>query len=61
MSRLQIEYLKPKDLKKYDKNSRTHSEEQVLQIMDSINQFGFVNPILVDELSEIIAGHGRMV
>lgn len=60
MSKLQVEYLKPKDLKKYDKNSRTHSDEQVMQLVDSISQFGFVNPILVDERSEIIAGHGRL-
>jgi ParB-like chromosome segregation protein Spo0J len=36
-----------------------HHEEQVKQIADSISEFGFTNPILVDENLEILAGHGR--
>lgn len=45
----------------YEKNSRTHSDEQVDQIATSISEFGFVNPILVDSQSGIIAGHGRLM
>lgn len=48
------------NLKKYSKNSRTHSDKQISQIADSIREFGFTNPILVDENNEIIAGHGRL-
>lgn len=49
------------DLKKYARNSRTHSAEQIQKIANSIEEFGFTNPILVDEKSrEIIAGHGRL-
>jgi DNA modification methylase len=44
----------------YARNSRTHSEEQVAQIAASIKEFGWTNPILVDEESGIIAGHGRL-
>jgi DNA modification methylase len=45
----------------YEKNSRTHSDEQILQIAQSILQFGFTQPILVDEASDgILAGHGRL-
>ncbi len=44
----------------YDLNPRTHSEQQVRQIADSIIRFGFVAPILVDEKAGIIAGHGRL-
>ncbi len=40
-------------------NARTHSKRQVRQIARSIKEFGFTNPILVDEGNEIIAGHGR--
>ena len=45
----------------YIRNSRTHSEEQVSQIMASIREFGFTNPLLIDEKDEIIAGHGRLL
>ena len=44
----------------YDRNPRTHSPEQVAQIAASIAEFGFLNPILVDTASGIIAGHGRL-
>jgi DNA modification methylase len=44
----------------YDKNPRTHSAEQITQIAASITEFGFLNPILVDTASGIIAGHGRL-
>ena len=44
----------------YDKNPRTHSAEQIAQIAASITEFGFLNPILVDTASGIIAGHGRL-
>ena len=47
-------------LKKYPTNSRTHSTQQIQQIVNSIKEFGFANPILVDENNEIIAGHGRL-
>ena len=45
----------------YAKNARTHSPEQVSQIAASIVEFGFVNPILVDSMNGIIAGHGRLL
>ena len=48
-------------LRPYERNPRTHSEEQVAQIAASIVEFGFTNPILVDEASGIIAGHGRLL
>ena len=36
-------------LKPYEKNSRTHSDEQIEQIVASINEFGFTNPVLIDK------------
>lgn len=45
----------------YANNSRTHSDEQVLQIAASIKEFGFLNPIIVDGSNGIIAGHGRVM
>lgn len=54
--------LKPvNELLPYARNSRTHSPEQVSQIVRSIQQFGFTNPILCDEAGQIIAGHGRVM
>jgi len=45
----------------YVMNSRTHSEQQVSQIASSIREFGFTNPILIDEDNNVIAGHGRLM
>jgi DNA modification methylase len=45
----------------YARNARTHSAEQIAQIAASIVEFGFVNPILVDSMDGIIAGHGRLM
>lgn len=49
------------DLIPYARNSRTHSDEQVLQIASSIKEFGFTNPVLIDPENGIIAGHGRVM
>jgi DNA modification methylase len=48
------------ELVKYTANSRTHSDEQIAKIVRSINEFGFTNPLLIDENNGIIAGHGRL-
>jgi ParB-like chromosome segregation protein Spo0J len=45
----------------YARNARTHSPEQVAQIAASIREFGFTNPVLVDEDGGIVAGHGRVL
>ncbi len=45
----------------YARNSRTHSDAQIAQIAASIREFGFLNPIIVDGDSGIIAGHGRVL
>lgn len=55
----QIEYVKTSKLVPYARNSRTHSDEQVSQICASIKEFGFTNPVLIDDEGVIIAGHGR--
>lgn len=60
MEKREIIYKKTKDLIPYARNSRTHSDEQVAQISASIKEFGFTNPILIDEDGLIIAGHGRV-
>ena len=49
------------DLVPYARNSRTHDDAQVAQISASIREFGFTNPVLIDEDGGIIAGHGRVL
>ena len=58
---LQIEYKETAKLIPYVNNSRTHSDEQIKQVASSIKEFGFTNPILIDEKDGIIAGHGRLL
>jgi len=45
----------------YASNARTHSESQVAQLAASMKEWGWTNPILVDEDGTIIAGHGRVM
>ena len=49
------------DLIRYEHNPRTHSEAQIAQIAASIAEFGFTNPVLIDEKDTIIAGEGRVL
>lgn len=58
---MEIIYKKVDELIPYVNNARTHSKEQINQICASINEFGFTNPILIDEKGMIIAGHGRLM
>src|SRR6266849_10183092 len=60
MSKLEIKYVSPDDLRPYAGNARTHSKKQIRQIADSIQKFGFTNPVLIGDDDEIIAGHGRI-
>jgi ParB-like chromosome segregation protein Spo0J len=58
--KLKIEYMEIDKIIPYVNNTRTHSQEQITQIASSIKEFGFNNPILIDENNGIIAGHGRL-
>lgn len=61
MADLQVTYRDIGGLIPYVNNSRTHSDEQVKQVAASIREFGFTNPVLIDENSTVIAGHGRIM
>lgn len=56
-----INIKKVSDLIPYARNARKHDEWQVQQIAGSIKEYGFTNPVLIDETNEIIAGHGRVL
>jgi len=56
-----LELVKISELVPYERNARTHSDHQVEQISASMKEFGFTNPILIDDDLGVIAGHGRMM
>jgi DNA modification methylase len=56
-----IEILPITALRRYAGNARTHSRRQIRQIADSIQRFGFTNPVLISDDNEIVAGHGRVL
>jgi DNA modification methylase len=56
---LQVEWFGISELRTSPHNARTHSLRQIKQIQRSIKEFGFTNPVLIDEANQILAGHGR--
>jgi DNA modification methylase len=60
MQSIVIEPMAVTRLRPYARNARTHSKKQIRQIADSIQKFGFTNPVLIGDDDEIIAGHGRV-
>jgi ParB-like chromosome segregation protein Spo0J len=56
---LSIVYQPLASLKPRPNNPRTHSKKQIAQIANAIRRFGFINPILTDDVGGIIAGYGR--
>ena len=59
--RLAVTYRTTASIKPDPRNARTHSKRQIEQIVASIREFGFTNPILLDPESVVIAGHGRLL
>jgi site-specific DNA-methyltransferase (adenine-specific) len=49
------------DLIPYVLNARTHSDAQVAQLAAAIREFGWTQPVLIDEDKNLIAGHGRLM
>lgn len=49
MQELNIKYMNIRDLKPYKKNAKKHSKEQVEQIANSIKEFGFTQPVIIDK------------
>lgn len=58
---LAVEYISASLVKPYKTNPKKHSQKQVEQIVNSIKEFRFNNPLLIDENNELIAGHGRLL
>lgn len=57
---IKIEYLPITKLKPYDKNAKKHPDDQVEHIANSIREFGFRQPLVVDKNNVLVIGHGRL-
>ena len=58
---MNIVYKNIKELKPYKKNAKKHNKEQVEQIANSIKEFGFTQPVIIDKNNCVVAGHGRIL
>ena len=58
---MNIENLKIDDIKPYVKNAKKHDERQIKNVMESIRQFGFAQPLVVDKDNVLIIGHCRLI
>ena len=56
---MNIEYKKLKALTPYEKNTKKHDKTQINNVAESIKQYGFVQPIVVDKNDVIVIGHCR--
>ena len=55
-----VELIDPDDLIPYSNNPKEHPDEQIKKIASSIKNYGWDQPIVIDEENEIIKGHGRL-
>ena len=60
MQELKIEKINITDIKPYSKNAKRHPKKQIEQIKKSIEDFGFNDPIAIDENNVIIEGHRQI-
>lgn len=58
---MKIEQIAIKDLKPYERNAKKHDETQIKNVMESIKQFGFAQPLVVDKDNVLIIGHCRLI
>ena len=58
---MDIKYLNTNDLKPYPQNAKKHPDDQVEHIANSIREFGFKQPIVIDQNNVVIIGHGRLL
>jgi DNA modification methylase len=61
VNNIDVKYIDINEIKPYGRNNKIHSERQTKLIAESIKEFGFKNPIIIDNKNVIIAGHGRLL
>ena len=57
---MKIENVNTEKIKPYEKNAKKHPKEQVEHIANSIREFGFQQPVVIDENNVVVIGHGRL-
>lgn len=58
---MNIKNIAVKDLIPYEKNTKKHDETQIANVAESIKQYGFVQPIVVDKDNVVVIGHCRLL
>ena len=58
---MRVEDIDVKDIKPYSKNAKKHDETQIKNVMESIKQFGFAQPLVIDKDGNLIIGHCRLI
>ena len=58
---MNIEFIAVGDLKPYDRNAKKHDAKQIKNVAESIKQFGFAQPIVIDKDNNVIIGHCRLL
>jgi DNA modification methylase len=59
--KMQVEYVPIDSIKPYEKNAKKHPDEQVEHIANSIKEFGFRQPLVIDKDNVVVIGHGRLL
>ena len=58
---MKIEQLSVSEIKPYEKNAKKHPPEQVEHIANSIREFGWQQPLVIDKNNVLVIGHGRLL
>jgi len=58
---MDITMMAVEDIRPYEKNAKKHPEEQVEHIANSIREFGWQQPLVVDKDNVLVIGHGRLL
>ena len=58
---MEIRNISVKDLIPYDRNTKKHDKTQINNVAESIKQYGFVQPIVIDKDNVVVIGHCRLL
>lgn len=58
---MEIKWIPIDQIKPYERNAKKHPEEQIQQIANSLKEFGWQQPIVLDENGVVVIGHGRLL
>ena len=58
---MEVRNIPTKDLVPYDRNAKKHDETQINNVAESIKQYGFVQPIVIDKGNVVVIGHCRLL